>query len=281
MELLSNLSITKEKREEYSSLLLLDRMINGRLYLPIGEYDDSIDPILIKMDAGGYIRLDDTTYVPTEKGRDALQKFKNRYHEFLKVFDIYCAVDLVEGEFAFGDDMFEMNDLEWEQHLGDDRFEDLRMAVCSIKNYDPLEAAFMIFVDQNRFDLESDNWEFQLISTLIWDEMELIVKESKSIEHLSYVNEDGDEISGDSVLKDVMEQGTELMFSILEKEKEVDQKIADEEAAEEEEEEEEEYEGEVVYVETVVEEYHDMDYYDPYWDPYYTSPLFYDPMIMW
>lgn len=278
-EKLSNLKLSTEKREQYASLLILSHMINNGHQFTIGKYGEEINPILMKMDAAGYISLEGVTYQATKKGREALQVFINRYHEFLKVFDIYCAVDLVSGEFAFCVEMFDMNDLEWEQHVEDERFEDVRMAACRLKDYDPLEAGFMIFLEKGRFDLEKENWEFDLVNDLIWDDLESIVQESKDFDHLSYEDEEGDEVPGSSVIEDVVRQGSELMLDLLKEEKRRDEEIA----AQEEEEDEEEYEEEVVVETTTIveEEYHDIDYYDPYYhDPYYVSPVFVGAMIL-
>jgi len=276
-ENLSTLRLSKEKREQYASLLLLDQMINNGHRFIVGQYSDYINPLLIKMDAAGYISLDDVTYTATDKGRESLQVFVNRYAEFLKVFDIYCAVDLVSGEFAFCKEMFEMNSIEWEQHVEDERFEDVRMAACKLKDYDPLEAGFMIFLEKGRFDLSSNTWEFDLVNDLIWDELETIVQESKDFDHLDYEDEDGNKVEGSSVIEDVVRQGSKLMIDLLKEEKRLDEEASNAQ----DEEDEEECEEEMIVETTIIEEYHDVDYYDPYYnDPFYMSPLFIGAMIL-
>ncbi len=278
---LEKVVMTKEKRELYASLLILDRMINNHSYLEIGKYDSCIDDLLIDLDAKGYIKLEGTTYVPTSKGRDILSKFLKRYDEFRKAFEVYSRVDVQTGEFAY-EKFFEIEeDADWGAYKDEDRFEDLRLTIAAFKGMDPLECAVLIFMSEGEFDTQKKGWEFELTSTLIWDDAETLVKESKDIKHLSYEDEDGDEVSGESVIEDIIKQGAELLVNIKTTEAEIDAQIAEEEAQEEEEEYEEEYEEEVVtYVEVIEEDYYEPYYYEDYYDPWYVAPVFVGALIL-
>ena len=65
--------------------------------------------------------------------RQQVVRFKDRYQDFLKNFDCYCAVDLGEGEFAF-EEFWEYEDEdEWCSYLDQERWEDLRVAVAEFK----------------------------------------------------------------------------------------------------------------------------------------------------
>ena len=136
------------------------------------------------------------------------------------------------------------------------------------------------FLQEGRFDTERDGWEFDLTSTIIWDEVEDLVQQSMDVSDLTYVDDDGDTIEGQSVLEDVVKQGSELLIDLKKKEAEIDAQIAEEQA---EEEYEEEYEEEVVtYVEYIDEPdyYYDPYYYDPYYDPYYVDPVLLTAIIL-
>ncbi len=270
---LDKVVMTKEKRELYASLLILDKMINNHSYLEIGKYDSCIDDILIDLNAKGYINLEGTTYVPTSKGRDILSNFLKRYEEFRKAFEVYSRVDVQTGEFAY-EKFFDIeDDGEWEEYKDNDRFEDLRLAIASFKGMDPLECAVLIFMTEGEFDTQKKGWEFDLTSTLIWDDVENLVRGSKNIQDLSYEDE-GDVISGESVMEDVIRQGAEFLVDIKKREAEND-------AQDEEEECEEEYEEEVVtYVEVIEDDYYDPYYYEEYYDPWYVAPVFVGALIL-
>jgi len=280
MAKLAELKVTQEKRDLFASLLLLDQMINQQRYFTVGKFDNDILDLLINLEVKGYAKLNGTTYIPTDKGRDILSTFLHKYWQFVRVFDVYSAVDLRTGEFAFSQSLTIDSDEEWNELLHEDRFSDLRLTAANFKGVDPIESAFMVFLSEGKFDLESKGWEFNLVSTLIWDEVEEMVKESMDIDDLTYTDADGDIVEGKSVIEEVVDQGSKLMVDLAKEEDELDrQEQEDEDEAQAELEEDgiefEEEEIEVVtYVETIEEEYYEPDYYDPYYhDPYYVDPL--------
>ena len=189
--------------------------------------------------------------------------------------------------------MLDLDDDEFDALLEEEnsdgkRFQDIRLAVATLKGIDPIEAVVLTFLSEGRFDMDKKGWEFDLTSTLIWDEVEHVVHNSREIEELSYIDDDGDKISGESILEEVIKDGTSVMIDLRKREAEIDDKIAEEEAQGEEEEaqgEEEEYEEEdeyevVTYVEVIEEEYYEDDYYDNYYDPYYVDPIFVAALIL-
>jgi len=283
---LSEVKINKGRIESFTSILILNRLINDRLYLKVGDYDTCIDPILTKMFSSDLINLIDNQYVPTNEGRSVLKNFVNKYTEFLKVIDLYCAVDLGTGEFAFSPEMFTMLPDEYEALVNEDRFDDLRLAVCRYKGVDVLEAAFMIMLDKDRFNLLEPEWEFELMSNLIWEEMTNIINESKDYEHITY-SVDEIEVDGKDIVESVICEGNKLMSELLEAEKAMLASEDEEECGEEEDDEEEYYEEVVEYVEYVevveCDEYlYDYDYYDPYYnDALYASALLTTAIILY
>ncbi len=189
-----------------------------------------------------------------------------RYTEYLKVFDIYCAVDLETGEFAFAR-YFEFEDeAQWDEFLEDDRWDDLRLAVAEFKKIDPVEIVFMSFLNEDRFGRDETGWQFDLLLGTVWDEILNICSTAIKWEDLDY--EDGEAVvSAEDVMQDIIRQGTEIMITLLKKEEEMRR-----EHPEEGEDPDDDNGGERI-VEKVEFEEHPVSYYYPYYDPFYVSPL--------
>ena len=68
-----------------------------------------------------YIKIEkNELYIPSTKGRDLLKQFMARYSEYLTMFDIFSAVDLEGGEFAFSS-YFEFKDEQtWNEFLNNE-----------------------------------------------------------------------------------------------------------------------------------------------------------------
>lgn len=264
-------------RVKYMCIVLLQEIINFQHYFPtkLVGHDIYLGPYLGQMVANGVLTIKSGEYVPTELGRTELQNFYNRYYEYLKMLDIFCAVDLEAGEFAFSrinDESF--SDDDWFNYLSDERFSDVRVAVSVFKGLDPNEIVFMSFLNEGRFDVVDidgntvPNWQFNLTNENdgIWNEIEAITDSAIDVD---YLREDG-------VLEDVIKQGTQIAMDLL---READDLNAQEEAI---------YEDEEI-IETTTVEYVDVvempcygyDYWDPYYDPYYVSPIWLVPVLLW
>jgi len=89
-----------------------------------------------------YIDIHDGYYRAADKGREVLSRFMAKYTEFLHVFDVYCAVDLERGEFAFARYFDFDSDSSWKSYLNKEYWEDLRIAVAEFKKIDPVEVVF-------------------------------------------------------------------------------------------------------------------------------------------
>jgi hypothetical protein len=270
---MSKYTISEQDKKNYIAILLLDEMINQQRYFPVMLDDDTkpVEPVLIDLNAKGLVKVDNNQYVPTEKGRSALENFMKRYTEYLKVYDIFCAVDLDKGTFAFERFYDFSNDNDWYSYLNQDNWEDVRIAVALFKKLNPVEIVFMSYVNEGRFDLEKNGWGFDLMSGLIWDEIIKICDTALKPEDL------GDE----DVITDIIEQGSALMLKLIKKEEELEKEHAQQQKDDEGDEEVET--TTTTYVQPVyASDYsYGYGYYAPYMDPFYVSPIWLLPLFLW
>ena len=257
-------SVTAVKAEQFTSILLMDYLINRTGDLPIlmdGNYH-TLEPLVIKLNAAGYVRTPaqdekGSSYIPTDKGKDVLAKFMQRYSEYLKVFDVFCAVDLTAGTFAFAKFFDFDSDEAWDAYLRQENWEDLRIAVAEYKKIDPLDIVFMSFLNENRFDYEQPTWQFDVSSGLIWDEMAKICNAALTVEQVNQ----GD----DAVMPDIIAQGAELTVSLIKQESEMNKNDPPQPNAP----------SDSGQAQTITEEnyVYPPQYYQPYYQPSYISPM--------
>ena len=275
--------------KSYKAIILLNEILaNGRVFktVPIGN-DYMLQPVINDMLNKGYLVVKDAIYSATDAGATALDNFMKRYYEYLKVYDLYCAVDTTNGEFAFEKffdfiadtpEQEEQMQKAWEEHKNDKRFYDFRIAVATFKKLDPCELVFMSFINENRFDTNAENWQLKMLADTIWAEIDNIVNTSITIE----------DFGGPEAIQNLITKGTGIMFNLINKE--IELKKAELERIKQ-------YQAEVQLAdastvtettttieetETIIEEYEDdIVYYDPYWDPYYVSPIWFVPLFLW
>lgn len=263
--------ITEEQKKQFASTYLLNYMINTPKTFPVfleGNSED-LEPVLEYLMQQKCIEIKDKKlYIPTKKGREVLVQFRKRYQDFLKNFDIFCAVDLEEGVFAFEDylDYIEKPQ-QWEIYLQEERWEDLRVAVAKLKGLNPVEIVFMSFLNEGRYGKTESGWEFDLLLGSIWDEIAEICENALKIDDLAFEDEEGF-VSGEDVLQDIMAQAAELNIELAKEAEKMDAKAAEEEIEYYEDEPDDEY-----YVEEVIIEDLSYDTYYGYRDPYYVSPI--------
>lgn len=259
-------------RVRYMCLVLLNEIINFQTYFPVvltGE-DIYLGPYLDQMVSNGALEKRDGEYIPTSLGRDELTNFYARYYEYLKLYDLYSAVDLEVGEFAFSrisDESF--SDEDWFEYLGDERFSDVRIAVADFKGLNPTEIVFMSFLNEGRFDVSLERWQYNLTNENdgIWNEIEDTCNTAISLEYLSH----------DQVIEDVIEQGTAIALDLIRKADQINADNATLCFPEE----DEVVETTETYVEIVEMPVYGYDYWDPYYDPYYVSPIWLVPVLLW
>jgi hypothetical protein len=211
--------IGDEQRREFASLYLLDYMVKHRTRVPLylDAADADLEPLLEHLLVRKCVAIEDQShYVVTDRGRRALSQFMARYSEFLQMFDIFCAVDLAAGEFAFAR-YLELDGDAWKRHVAEPRFDDLRVAVAKYKQLDPVEIVFMSFLNEGRFGRDHTGWQFDLLLGTVWDEIRDIVAASLHVEDLGYEDAQG-RVDGNDVITDVIHQGTALLMELLEEE---------------------------------------------------------------
>jgi hypothetical protein len=251
-------------------MVILNEMVQFQTYFPINLTGDdlALETYLNILLAKKYVRIEGDRYVPTQAGREELERFYTRYYEFIKFFDVFCAVDLEAGEFAFARiNEFESDD-EWFSFLNDKRFTDVRVAVAEFKGIDPLEIVFMSFLNENRFDATQNGWQYILTDDRTWEDVEEICNSAVSCEYLK----------SEDVMENIVRQGSELALNLI---KEAEEAIEQDAQGEEEVIEE-------VVTETTTEEYVDVvdmptygyTYFAPYYDPFYISPIWLVPVVI-
>ena len=142
-------TVDLEKKNLFASVYLLDYLVNK-----VGgiDPDDSeninLRPIVAWMTIKELIEMGDGgKHVASEKGRTFLKTFMKRYIDFLQVFDVFCAVDLGEGGFAFSS-YFDMESTEdWQKLLHDEK----------LQHAEDFDKAFALYVWRFRLETELDD----------------------------------------------------------------------------------------------------------------------------
>ena len=226
------LTVSEEQKKQFAAAYLLNVIINEKVIIPLyleGNYTD-LEPVLEYMMMKSYLSVENKEfYAPTDKGKEILRRFMQRYSEFLKIFDIYCAVDLEEGTFAF-EEYFNITDMkQWNKYLNDERWEDLRVAVAIYKKLNPVEIVFMSFLQEEQFGNRGEGWEFDLLLGSIWDDILKVCNTALSAPDFVYQDEDGSLVDGNMVLEDVIIQGAELNLALHKQEQKLQQELQQEE----------------------------------------------------
>jgi hypothetical protein len=266
-------TLLEKDKIRFIGLILLNEIINFQTYFSVIPVGDQLflDHYLKLLNNKGFLRIEKGQYVPTQLGREEVVKLYEKYYEYLKIYDLYCAVDLQEGEFAFSRIFDNFSEDQWIDFLSNERFSDVRVAVADYKGLNPIEIVFLSFLNENRFDCTDEGWAYRLTGPNAWDEILEICNSAISREHLE----------ADGVLDDILSQGTELALNLLAQAEEI---AAGEETEEEEEnyEVEETVEEEVIeYVEIVEMPTYEYSYWQPYRDPFYVSPIWIAPILLW
>ena len=248
---MSKYILEQQKKKELIWAFLIDQMLDKQDFNVLLRGNNSLlESIFVEMLYLKLIKIENNFYKVDTKGQDFVDNFFAKYKEYLKFYDIFCAVDLTAGEFAFSKYYDFDTDAEWKTYLNQDNWDDVRLAVCEFKKIDPIEIVFLSFLNEGRIDT-SKNWQFDLVSDLIWDEILAVCETAIPLQDL-LVND---------AIQDIIKQGSSIMMDILKEEnkrklEELNNSVSSEE-----------YNEEVTYVTEEVE------YYEPYlYDPYYVSP---------
>jgi hypothetical protein len=232
-------TVSDEQKSVFAGVYLLEYMINRpqtfNVYLDRDDQD--LEPVLEWLASKSYINIQSTPpppekkegffsflkknkedssselpsqyYQVSTKGRKVLQSFLKRYSDFLNLFDIFCAVDLEQGEFAFSKFTPSQPELAWNTFLNDERFDDLRVAVCDYIGINPVEIVFMSFIQEERFGQNTDKWQFDLLLGTVWDDILTICNTAIQWNELAYSTN-----AAKDVIQDIISQGADLIESL-------------------------------------------------------------------
>ena len=218
---MSQFTLTETQRRNFAAAYLLEYMdVQGKtfdLLLPREEAD--LEPILEHLLVHECVEIKDNThYAISGRGRQTLKRFLDRYREFLAIFDVFSAVDLGAGEFAFASYFALDHQGAWQAYFADERWEDLRVAVAAEKGIHPAEIVFLSFLQEGRFGRDATGWQFDLLLGTVWDEILEICNTALTTNQLGYSDAEGT-VPGSAVLHDIVVQGTGLMLDLLDEER--------------------------------------------------------------
>lgn len=251
-------TVTQELKNRFIGLTLLNEIINFQTYfdvVPQSGDDLLLISYLQNLEVKGLLRIENAKFVPTNEGRNEVVNMYAKYYEYLKIFDIYCAVDLAKGEFAFERRNNDFSEDEWRSFVDQDRFSDIRVAIAEIKGIDPIEIVFMSFLNEGRFECTGTDWQYNLTEDNVWKEIEEICNTAI---RGSYLEEQG-------VVEDITKKATAISIQIIKDSETYDESESDEEVTE--------TVTTTEYVDIVEMPIYEDYYWDSYYDPYYVSPI--------
>ena len=219
--------LSEEQCQSFAGLILLHRVVTEPKAYHAGlldsRDDELLNPVFKFLLAEGLADIgEDDYYVATERGRQAYQNLLHQQQSYLTHFDIFARTDLGEGTFADPE-----TDL-----LEDSRWTDLRVAVADYKGIDPYRMVFLAMLAEGRF-FENPDWKFDLaLGSSFFQEVEEIVASQITMEELGYQAEDGSRASGETVIEDVILQGSRLNKERLEQRRQNEQRSLFEEGEE-------------------------------------------------
>jgi hypothetical protein len=270
----SRYKISDDQKKKFASLYMLNYMINTPKKIDIildGDNED-LESILEFMMANDLIKIVDGNYVPADKGKDQLEIFLKRYQDYLRNYDIYCAVDLGAGEFAFESvDKFGDDFARWAEFLEDERFDDLRIAVAEFKKVNPIEIVFMSFVNEGYYGRSEEGWQFDLLLGSVWDDIIDICESALHINDLSWEDDEGF-VSGEEVMKDILSEGAKLNEQLAKEISEEEEYLNCETYGDDPDDDR--------YVDPVRVERIEVEVYESYYDPFYVSPVWLVPLFL-
>ena len=210
------LSYEKEElREAKKALSEVEREMEEnshcRLNIALAETDDEgLESLLNFMESRGTLTVEeDNYYKATDKGHEVYQDLVKQLEAYVTHFEVYAYVDLEQG--IFGDPETDL--------LEGDKWSDLRVAVAEHKGIDPYRVVFLAMLSAETF-YENPDWKFDLSMGSLFQEMKQIVLEQLHVDDLGYSDSEG-KVSGEEVIRDIIEQGSELAAKRKSREQEI------------------------------------------------------------
>ena len=182
-----------------------------RLNIALTETDDEgLESLLNFMESRGTLTVEeDNYYKATDKGHEVYQDLVKQLEAYVTHFEVYAYVDLEQG--IFGDPETDL--------LEGDKWSDLRVAVAEYKGIDPYRVVFLAMLSAETF-YENPDWKFDLSMGTLFQEMKQIVLEQLHVDDLGYSDSEG-KVSGEEVIRDIIEQGSELVAKRKSREQEI------------------------------------------------------------
>ena len=181
-----------------------------RLNIALAETDDEgLESLLNFMESRGTLTVEeDNYYKATDKGHEVYQDLVKQLEAYVHHFEVYAYVDLEHG--IFGDPETDL--------LEGEKWSDLRVAVAEHKGIDPYRVVFLAMLSAETF-YENPDWKFDLSMGTLFQEMKQIVLEQLHVDDLGYSDSEG-EVSGEEIIRDIIEQGSELVAKRTSREQE-------------------------------------------------------------
>ena len=181
-----------------------------RLNIALAETDDEgLESLLNFMESLGTLTVEEDNYFKaTDKGHDVYQDLVKQLEAYVTHFEIYAYVDLEKG--IFGDPETDL--------LEGDKWSDLRVAVAEHKGIDPYRVVFLAMLSAETF-FENPDWKFDLSMGTLFQDMQQLVLEQLHVNDLGYSDSEG-KVSGEEVISDIIEQGSELVTKRTSREQE-------------------------------------------------------------
>ena len=206
-------SLSDTQRQQFAALILLDRVVTQP-----GAYHaallDSADDALLEatfrflMNEDLVSIGDDDRYRAAPRGLRAYRDLLHRQQSYLAHFEIFARVDLGAGEFADPNSPYD-----------DPRFNYLRVAVAEYKGIDPFRMVFQALLADEAFFRERD-WKFDLaLGSALFRELEEIAASQLSLADLAYETEEGERVTGEAVLEDLILRAAHANREHLERER--------------------------------------------------------------
>ena len=182
-----------------------------RLNIALAETDDEgLESLLNFMESRGTLTVEeDNYYKATDKGHEVYQDLVKQLEAYVTHFEVYAYVDLEQG--IFGDPETDL--------LEGDKWSDLRVAVAEHKGIDPYRVVFLAMLSAETF-YENPDWKFDLSMGTLFQEMKQTVLEQLHVDDLGYSDSEG-KVSGEEVIRDIIEQGSELVAQRKSREREI------------------------------------------------------------
>lgn len=182
-----------------------------RLNIALAETDDEgLESLLNFMENRGTLTVEeDNYYKATDKGHEVYQDLVKQLEAYVTHFEVYAYVDLEQG--IFGDPKTDL--------LEGDKWSDLRVAVAEHKGIDPYRVVFLAMLSAETF-YENPDWKFDLSMGTLFQEMKQIVLEQLHVDDLGYSHSEG-KVAGEDVIRDIIEQGSELVAQRKSREQEI------------------------------------------------------------